>query len=464
MKNKNQKFQEKINEKLGRNTFTLVGDYQGYKKENSFLCHKCNTIFKLKAEYLLRDTNKKCPTCYEEFQKNLKEEKRLKQKEKFLKRLKELRGDRFELVGEFTFMDKPTQFKCVDCGNIFDCSPKVMVRKTDKRIGCKHCYGKKRDNSSFAISEEEFLKRLKSYYPNNEFELVGKYKGYGVKTVFRHNVCGNENHISTPANLVCEKPRMFCSQCDKDRLKTTEEFKKEVYDLTNGEFEVLGEYRGNKKKIKFKHNVCGKTFFKSPNRFLNHNSCPHCCVNTKMDEDEFLRRFYSIPTNKEFKITSTFEGTKKPISVKHTCGEERIYTEAGNLYKRPVMCRKCHQILSVGELIIKKYLDSNKIEYEMEKVFPDCKYNNPLRFDFFIPEYSLLLEFDGIQHFEGWRQKGREDLKIIQKRDQIKNEWVKNSKKYSLIRIRYDQDVEKILRDIFINNEVDEDVFFICNY
>ena len=38
------------------------------------------------------------------------------------------------------------------------------------------------------------------------------------------------------------------------KKKSTEEFKKEVYDLVGNEYEVLGEYIKNDKKIKIKHN------------------------------------------------------------------------------------------------------------------------------------------------------------------------------------------------------------------
>ena len=54
----------------------------------------------------------------------------------------------------------------------------------------------------------------------------------------------------------------------------------------------------------------------------------------------------------------------------------------------------------VGELIIKSVLDKNNITYEEQKTFDECKFKNKLRFDFYLPEKNICLEFNGKQHYE----------------------------------------------------------------
>lgn len=60
------------------------------------------------------------------------------------------------------------------------------------------------------------------------------------------------------------------------RKKTTEEFKKEVYELTRDEYSVLGEYVSSNEKIKIKHNVCSHEYEVRSGEFLRGNRCPKC--------------------------------------------------------------------------------------------------------------------------------------------------------------------------------------------
>lgn len=55
------------------------------------------------------------------------------------------------------------------------------------------------------------------------------------------------------------------------RRKTTEQFKREVFDLVGDEYKVLGEYEKSCIKIKIKHNVCGYEYDVIPNNFLAGN-------------------------------------------------------------------------------------------------------------------------------------------------------------------------------------------------
>lgn len=95
------------------------------------------------------------------------------------------------------------------------------------------------------------------------------------------------------------------------------------------------------------------------------------------------------------------------------------------------------------------FLNENNITYEFQKKFIDClnkKTNKHLKFDFYLPKYSICIEYDGIQHsmpvkFFG----GIKKFKELQKRDEIKNDFcIKNNIK--LIRIKYDELVSERLK------------------
>ena len=109
-------------------------------------------------------------------------------------------------------------------------------------------------------------------------------------------------------------------------------------------------------------------------------------------------------------------------------------------------------------------MENNTINFVQEYRFEDCRYKLPLRFDFYIPEHNLCIEYDGIQHFKSFEFFGGEDkLKITQMRDEIKNDYCKKNG-INLIRISYNElvgDAENILDDEFkrlreLNNELKE--------
>ena len=94
---------------------------------------------------------------------------------------------------------------------------------------------------------------------------------------------------------------------------------------------------------------------------------------------------------------------------------------------------------SKGEALIKRTLDDNNIKYIKEKTFQDCRFsdtNNMARFDFYLTDYNVIIEYDGIQHFQKIGFDTFERFEEIQKRDQEKNEYCKR-KNIPLIRIPY---------------------------
>ena len=55
---------------------------------------------------------------------------------------------------------------------------------------------------------------------------------------------------------------------------------------------------------------------------------------------------------------------------------------------------------SQGEVFLMNLFNENNIKYITEMTFPDLKNTNFLRFDFYLPEYNILIEYQGSQHFD----------------------------------------------------------------
>ena len=75
------------------------------------------------------------------------------------------------------------------------------------------------------------------------------------------------------------------------------------------------------------------------------------------------------------------------------------------------------------------FLNSKNIKYECQKRFIDCRSlkGRMLRFDFFIPDKNLLIEYDGPQHFGDLRigkyTLKQEEYQTLKIHDKIKNDY-----------------------------------------
>lgn len=113
-----------------------------------------------------------------------------------------------------------------------------------------------------------------------------------------------------------------------------------------------------------------------------------------------------------------------------------------------------HHNISKGEEKICKILDKVSIFYTKEKTFPDLKSdrNGCLRYDFYLPEYNRLIEYDGEQHFkDGDKNFWKDNLIIRQQHDQIKNEYAL-SHNIPLVRIPYTE-LKNINLEMLLGND-----------
>ncbi|WP_299365573.1 hypothetical protein [uncultured Paracoccus sp.] len=97
------------------------------------------------------------------------------------------------------------------------------------------------------------------------------------------------------------------------------------------------------------------------------------------------------------------------------------------------------------------WLEAAAIDFEGEWRHETCRNVKPLPFDFYVGDLNLLIEVDGIHHFEPvlWRGSGTPEeaeirLKEVQRRDRIKNLRAKEQG-FALLRLRYDTDMETLL-------------------
>lgn len=141
------------------------------------------------------------------------------------------------------------------------------------------------------------------------------------------------------------------------KKKTVEEFKKEFYELTNNDYELLSNYETAIKKVKVKHKECGNEYEVTPNKFLTGRRCPYCrwietarkeSISQEVAED----RIKNI-SDGEFVLVSKINGTSNKVTVECIkCGKRKeiIYC---NFISRYTPC-ECNEKSSKNIRINKK--------------------------------------------------------------------------------------------------------------
>lgn len=280
---------------------------------------------------------------------------------------------------------------------------------------------------------------------NPDVELVGDYIDANTKTKFRCKI-HNEIWESTPSRVLYGHG---CSKCHSERISKNKTFTNEDYlellASCNLDIIPLEPYVTMKTPILhqcLKHNIIWSV---SPDSILHGHGCKQCgneiiALKNSRTHDEYIAELNNV--NEDIVCISHYKDALTPILHKcKKCGYEWETTPARLLFGGGCpICKASH-----GERAIKKWLESNNIEYEAQKKFDECKDKKCLPFDFYLPQHRIAIEFDGEQHYRSVDFFGGE--KSYQKRiyhDKIKDSFCELNN-INLIRIPYNADVQYIL-------------------
>lgn len=111
---------------------------------------------------------------------------------------------------------------------------------------------------------------------------------------------------------------------------------------------------------------------------------------------------------------------------------------------------------SKGEQQVGKILEKYKINYIYQKTFEDCKYIGLLRFDFYLPEYNIAIEYQGAQHFTFSPFISSTSRKNKTARMKYTSEMFEEVKKRDEIKVRYCKDNNILLLTPTYENSIKE--------
>jgi len=366
--------------------------------------------------------------------------------EEFKQEVLDLVGNEYTVLEEYVNNKTGLKIRHNRCKNEYHVTPNEFLSGNR----CPFCSKRKRKN--IKIFKQEVFDLV-----GDEYTVLGKYENSQTKIKIRHNICGNEFLM---------KPNSFqqgqrCPICAKQRMikrniqyrESTESYKNKLKIMTNNTITFIDEYKNCMTETLHKCNICGHIWKIRPNNIQQGHRCPKCNGNksTIKNTEKYIQEVFDL-IGDEYTVLGEYINNHTKILMKHNKCNNEYYVRPTN-FLQGQRCPICKR--SKGEEIITSLLDEWGYKYETQVSFPDCKYKLPLRFDFKIflnEDKFILLEYNGKQHYEKLSYIYQEYFEDQQIRDNIKNEYCKN-KKISFYIIRYDEDLEKRLKEILDRKE-----------
>lgn len=290
---------------------------------------------------------------------------------------------------------------------------------------------------------------VKEYIDNEGHKLLSKEY---VNNSTKLDIQCPHGHIFHP-NFCNFKKGSRCPVCNNK--KHTYEYVKKYIEEQGYEL-ISKEYINNVTKIEVKcqHGHIYKVRFRD---FKNRNErCPICNKNSERLKYEDVKNY--IESQGYELISDTYINNCTKLKIK--CPNGHIFFAKYNNFKDSnTRCSICSSN-SKGEDKIKKYLETQKIKFYQQYRFEDCRDKRTLPFDFYLPNYNICIEYDGVQHFEPQDFAGKgenwaeQQLLSTKNKDEIKSNYCKNNN-IKLIRISYLEfnNIEGILENKLKNQQ-----------
>jgi hypothetical protein len=224
-----------------------------------------------------------------------------------------------------------------------------------------------------------------------------------------------------------------------------DEFIKRAELIHNGKYDYNKvDYKNTTEKVIITCPIHGD-FEQSPGNHLSGFGCKKCgrdVVSKQMtsNTDEFIKKATEVHGNKYDYSKTDYIKSRLPVTI--ICPKHGEYPQSpGAHIKLKQGCPYCNE--SKGERLISSFLNQSNIEYVRQKTFKDCKgvggkvFCRKLPFDFYLPKFNTVIEFDGRQHFEPVDAFGGiEGFNATQTTDKIKNDYCQKNN-IKMIRVSY---------------------------
>lgn len=351
-----------------------------------------------------------------------------------IQRIIEVHGDKYDL-SRLVYVNRRTKVEiiCKEHGSFL-----TRFEQLERGQGCPPCglisQGEKR-----RLSNKEFLNKCLDIHGNKYDYSKVDYQGMINKVVISCSEHGDfeqtpSSHLNGSGCPNCG----FISQVENRRLPTEDFISRSIQVHENRYDYSKVKYVNSLTEVEIGCFVHGE-FFQQPQYHMKGSGCPKCSIieqheKQKKSIDEFISD--SIKVHGDLYDYSMVEYVDSKSEVIIICKKHGEFHQSPNNHQRGQGCPNCNS--SKGELFISQYLKEHNIEFIQQHTFEGLRMKRNLKCDFFLPNHNVVIEYNGIQHYESREQFGGEKgLKRTQKSDKLKRDYcIENG--ISLLEVKYD--------------------------
>lgn len=248
------------------------------------------------------------------------------------------------------------------------------------------------------IQQAEIIKRYQELYGDKFDYSLFKYVNGRTKGKIKCNTCNTifkqrpDSHLSGNGCPNCRNKYFSDLKC-----LSQEEIIKRFIKLHNNKYDYSNVvYNGYHNKVEIICNEHG-SFYQTPNNHLKGHGCPICkrIKHSKfltLTQEEVIERFKQIHGDRFGYDDFVYKGMNKKGSIK--CYQHGLYSQTPNNHLKGQGCPGCNY--SKGEAALEYIFIKNNIKYESQFKLPFYNYE----YDFHLPDYGIIVEFNGRQHYE----------------------------------------------------------------
>ena len=304
------------------------------------------------------------------------------------------------------------------------------------------------------VSKTEVEERIKIRFPNQPFEII-QYTKMTEPFIIKCLKCNQIKQFSSCRNFLNSGSHTRTNLCtcynSNNTIEQHEINKKKILSFfdnnTNIKF-LSFDYRERTKKHAI--NVlccnCHQIFNKDWETFMNNQTCPYCFSKHNLNTLGFKT---ILP--EEYKLIGEYKNNETKILIQHDCGfiwNIKPHNFIQKINSGYCGCPQCNHKRSKGELKIAKWLNDNNLIFIEEQTFIWSS-NHKFRYDFYLPDNNLIIEYMGAQHYQEV-EFFHDTLAQRQEYDRIKQqEALQHDINYLVIPYTEFKNIETILKDWF---------------
>lgn len=356
---------------------------------------------------------------------------------------KELSRKNAEIEVLENYIDAKTKIKHRHkiCGTVWNVTPSSILNGT----GCPKCAieinAKKK-----TLSDSQFRKKI-----IKPITVLSAYVNNHAPVICQCKIC---SYIwnAIPSDLMLGTG---CPNCAGNIKKTHIQFIKEISSSMDSNISVIGIYNDAKTPIECQCKIC-KTIFKAmPYNLKLGTGCKKCAdrINGKLRLKNNLQFIDELKNkNSNVEVLGQYLGANSKIEVQCTVCKN-VWSPIASSLLCGTGCPSCK--ISHGEKCVQFFLDKNNITYHHPAKFDNLIGigGRHLSYDFYLPQYNLLIEFQGEQHERPVEHFGGVKKFVIQKIHDTRKRRYAHEHNISLLEIWYYENnkIDKILTQTLNN-------------